>query len=450
MTKVKLFCVLFLAILPLLTLGDDVYYTLPFQYPPTQNTSLDSAIVSLMNKYQIAGLTASVITQGQTIYTNSFGWSNLASQLPYRTDSKIRIASMSKSVTATALMQMYDRGLIKSLDDDITQYLGYRITNVFFPDDIITLRQLMTHTSSLLDDYLDFVVESYSEAGPKLSLRELVLPGGKYYNAKDLFNRYHRPGDPTGFVYSNLNPIIIATIIENLSYKLPGYPNGLRFDVYATKFIFEPLGMYETSFNAMDLVDCAQGKASTEKLASIYNYFRPAGPTRPSTYVANLGLDDSARAISQCTSPIDYSVYKIGTNGALFGPQGGIRTTPRDYAKYQNAHINQGALPGGARILTPASAALMQSVQWKGNSMGGFYKKYGFYLQVTDDLLPGRSLVGHTGDAYGMQGIQFFDPTEKWGIVIFSSGAVRRDIGVFPAHEVELYTLLYRTFIADR
>jgi len=170
--------------------GVDVQYNLPYEYPPYSDVALDHSVINLMERYQIAGLSAAVTANGQPIWANTYGWLNISELRPFRQDSMIRIASMSKSVTATALMQMYDRGFINSLDDDVSVYLGYRIINVHFPNDPITLRQLLTHTSSLLDDYLDFVVASYGPDGPKMSLAELVTPGGRFYNETELFNSH--------------------------------------------------------------------------------------------------------------------------------------------------------------------------------------------------------------------------------------------------------------------
>ncbi|KAJ4462551.1 putative CubicO group peptidase [Paratrimastix pyriformis] len=436
-----------LLLLPLLAsaipTGVDISYQLPYLYPPTAaNSTFDNEMLSLMEKWHVAGLTAAVITQGELVWQNAYGWLNVSAQRPFRTDDAIRIASMSKSVTATAFMQMVDRGFIKSLDDDVAPYLGYKITNVYFPDEPLTFRRLLTHTSGLHDDYLDFVVASYGPDGPKMSLKELVLPGGKYYDQDALFNSQQRPGTPECFEYSNLNPIIIATVVEQLTYKIK--PGGIRFDQYCRQYIFEPLGMHQTSFNMMDVIDCKTATPVPDHLAAVYQYFHAT--SKFGTYIANCGSDEPANAAALCAHPTDYSAYVVGTNGAMFGPQGGVRTTARDYSRYQLAHINQGAI-GDVRILTAASAALMQSVQWKGDAEEGFFRMYGFYLQQTQDLIAGKTLVGHTGDAYGMQGAQFFEPTEGWGILMFASGATRDTIGVFPAHEYDIVNLLYRTFV---
>jgi CubicO group peptidase (beta-lactamase class C family) len=381
--------------------------------------SLDEQVRQLMDKHRVVGLAASVIHEGHKIWSGGYGWANIARSIPVTEHSVFRIASISKTVVASAIMQLVEKGLCK-IDQDVGEILGFPVRNPKHPNRPVTLKQIMTHTSGLQDEYVRFVVDSRSENPPKLRLADILLPDGPYYT--DRLWGDGQPGDPKRFEYSNLGAVILATVVEQLSNE--------RFDEYCRGHLFEPLDMNETSFNIGDLKDM-------DSIAVLYEYSEADDSF-------TVGTDDFG---GRKPDAINYSGYVPGTNGALFSPQGGLRTTVNDLTRFLESHVNAGEL-NGARILKPEIADLMHSAHWAGHRQDGFFRNCGLQFQITDDLIPGHRLVGHAGDAYGLLSDMYFHKQERWGFILVMNGLIqRKGQNVYFEAEEELAHLLYSTFI---
>jgi len=106
-------------------------------------------LTQLMQDYPVMGLSVAVVKEGKVVHTQALGWKE-EGQEPLETRDLFRIASISKSFTATALLQLVEKKVL-SLDDDVSALIGFRIRNPKFPDTVITLRMLLSHTSSIND-----------------------------------------------------------------------------------------------------------------------------------------------------------------------------------------------------------------------------------------------------------------------------------------------------------
>src|SRR5690606_2513322 len=104
----------------------------------------------IMQRRPIVGLSVAVVKDGKIIYNKSFGYKNLEEKTPLENSDIFRIASISKSFTVTSLLQQVEKRRL-SLDDDVSDLVGFTIRNPKFPDKKITLRMLLSHTSSLTD-----------------------------------------------------------------------------------------------------------------------------------------------------------------------------------------------------------------------------------------------------------------------------------------------------------
>ena len=171
---------------------------------PSQQKQIDKAIQNVMNEFQTVGVAAAVVKDGQIIYNQSFGYKDLENQTPLCNDHMMRIASISKSFTATSLMQLVEKGQI-SLDDDVSDLIGFKIRNPHHPDVPITLRMILSHTASIRDK------EDYSTLDH--------LNPEVYGDCAESYYEY-KPGE--GYNYSNLGLNMAATILE----KMP----RVRFD----------------------------------------------------------------------------------------------------------------------------------------------------------------------------------------------------------------------------
>ncbi len=105
----------------------------------------------------------------------------------------------------------------------------------------------------------------------------------------------------------------------------------------------------------------------------------------------------------------------MGVSTPVFSPTGGMKISAADLAKYMTMHMYFGKYKG-TRIITRKSAKTMQHKVSDGD--GG----YGLAIETKNDLLPGKTMKGHTGSAYGLYSIMFFQPKEKFGIVAITNG----------------------------
>ncbi|MDD5090822.1 MAG: serine hydrolase [Candidatus Wallbacteria bacterium] len=341
----------------------------------------------IQTRYKAASIAVSAVKDGQLVYSGAFGKADIGRGISAQSLTMYRIASISKSFAATALMTLYDQGKFQ-LNDDIGTCLGYKVRNPGFPDTPITFKQLLTHTSSIVDwgRFEEFSSATHS-GGAIPDMKQFLTPGGKYYSAKN-FGQY-KPGSGT-FAYSNFCFGLLGTLVEKLS--------GKRFDIYCREALLLPLDI-TGSFRVQDLPDI-------NKLAVLY---RGGSPTCDNYK----GVMPPAR---------DLSGYKIGTNGLIYGPQGSLRVNVREMAAFMQMMINHG-LRNGKVILKPETVELMHKTHWTGNGMDGFYKTKGLGLHITSDLIPGVKLWGHGGDAYGVISSMYYSPENKIGVAIITVGA---------------------------
>ncbi len=326
----------------------------------------DSGIRSIMQQRKVMGMSVAVVKNNQVIYTHSFGMKDLDTNTPLTDDCLFRIASISKSFSATSIMQLVDAKKI-SLDDDMSNLVGFKIRNPRFPETIITLRHALSHRSSINDSQGYFTLDA-------------INPDKNPDYAK-CYNNY-APGK--GYMYCNLNFNMVGTIIEKKS--------GERFDQYVKHHVLDPLGLY--GGYCVDSLDNA-------RFATIYEY--------------NV---DSAKFFA---SPAAYAPrreeiakYVMGYSTPIFSPTGGMKINATDLAKYMIMHMNYGR-SNGVRIMKKKYARKMQT---KLSEEEG----YGMAIMTTDKMIPGITLKGHTGSAYGLYSAMFFDPKEKFGIVVISNG----------------------------
>lgn len=142
----------------------------------SQSNTLDAKLQSIRTQYNVVGMSIAVTKGNSLVFSKGYGLRDLSRNLPVNDSTVYRIASISKMITATALMILYEQGLF-NLDDDVSNYLGWSLRNPNFPNDKITFRKLLTHTSSLRDGsgYSQFLTDTYNNNPPPL-LQSLLRP----------------------------------------------------------------------------------------------------------------------------------------------------------------------------------------------------------------------------------------------------------------------------------
>jgi CubicO group peptidase (beta-lactamase class C family) len=304
-------------------------------------------------------------------------------------DDPVRIASISKLFVAIGVMRLAEAGKL-DLDADVSRQLGFRLRNPKFPDVPITLRLLLSHRSSLKDD-IDYAI-------PLGTTLQQALADPKAWDAE------HPPG--VFFRYGNINFPVIASVMEKAT--------GERFDRLMARLVFEPLKI-DACFNWTTCSDTTVARAVVLR-------DEKGGVRR----------DDLAAKRPDCPvlSPdpaCELARYKLGSNGALFSPQGGARISAASLAR-----IGQLLLRGGEGLLGPESVSTMIGPEWvydgrNGNTENGFWCAYGLAVQTlagssacaNDPFGDGVERVGHSGEAYGLRSGLWLDLRRGRGVAYF-------------------------------
>ena len=142
-----------------------------------------------MKEAKVPGLAAAVVKKDKVLWTGAYGWANREEKIPVTNDTFFQIASVSKPVTACAVMQLVEQGKL-SLDADVNEVLSFPVRNPRHLEVPITLK-LVTHTSGIRDNW-NLLENTWVKNGdfPKPlgeSLAAYLQPKGEYYNAKKSF-----------------------------------------------------------------------------------------------------------------------------------------------------------------------------------------------------------------------------------------------------------------------
>ena len=358
----------------------------------SQSQRADKELQLLADELKTVGLAVVVVKKGEIVYTKNLGWQNVENQIPLSDNSIFRIASISKSFSATAIMQLVEQKKL-SLDDDVSKLIGFTVRNPNFPDKVITLRMIMSHASGISDRNGYFTLD--------------VINPAKNPDWAKCYNNYE-PGSK--YEYCNLNYNMTGTIIERVS--------GERFDVYIRNHIIKPLGLY--AGHNVDSLDA-------RRFATLYSYDSATGfKPEPQAYASR------GEALKN---------YVMGYNTPVFSPTGGVKIGAQDLVRYMSMHMNYGTLNGN-KIISRKSAKTMQHIIAKD---GG----YGLAISTVTNLIPGVTMKGHTGSAYGLYSAMFFNPKKKYGFVVITNGCLPDNEPEMRPVQVKGIRILYDNFINE-
>jgi len=337
----------------------------------------------------VPALAAAIVKHGRLVCASAAGMANIEQEQPATPDTLFLIASVSKTITGTALMQLRDQGRF-GLDDDVNRYLPFKVSIPAAPAAAITFRQLLTHTSSIADNtkYIncpgscaygsaigDFVTRG---ADSPISLADLtrgyLTPGGSYYDPVANF----KPGAPgTMSDYSNMGIVLAGYLVEVIS--------GVPFHRYSKRHIFDPLEMHTTTWRLRD-------------------------------------IDRSILAMPYDKGPSGFVPY--GQYGEPDYPDGMLRTSVKELGYFLSAYI-QGGRHNGQRILKSQTVREMlrrqspldrsQGLVWVSHSIGR------------------RVVWGHDGADNGAGAHMWFDPARGEGVILATNGIWNDDDGALLA-----------------
>lgn len=295
------------------------------QSPSPVNPDLDDFFTNLMDKYKFVGVGACLIKDDRIVWRGNYGYANMETGKMINDESIFQISSISKTVTAVALLKLYEEGKL-DLDESIDPYLQFKFRNPYFPEKQITFRMLLNHTSGLADVTSTGPVVPSKVGRPKSSrgdsemtledyITQLLIPGGRYYSEE-----YFKNSEPgTSYNYSNIGYSLLGYLVQRIS--------GMDFSDYCLKNIFDPLDMNDTRWHLRDL--------DTSRV--IYSYsFSP-----------------------EDTVPVYRKTYHFGEPGY---PAGMVRTTMDDFSRFLIMIMNRG-MYGEVQLLKPSTIDIMLSPQ---------------------------------------------------------------------------------------
>lgn len=318
-----------------------------------------------LERLRVPGLSAGVMVDGQLVCTAVAGWADVENQRPVMPNTVFQWASVSKTVTVTAAMILYDEQRFE-LDDDVGDYLPFPVRNPACPDTPITFRQLMTHTSSILDNETVYGA-TYTEGDSPLPLGEFVRgyvePGGEFYDADQNFD-YECAGNYSE--YSNIAVGLLGHAVEQIA--------GQPFDDFCQERIFAPLGIGEASFHLANL--------DLDNVAVPYEPAPGGGATR--------------------MEHVGYATY----------PDGLLRASVPGLARFLGMMARGGSFEG-ERILEEGTIDEMRRVQFPDlDDTQGLVWYYDF----------DGPLLGHDGSDCGASSLMFFDPATGNGALLVANG----------------------------
>lgn len=309
---------------------------------------------------------------------------------PFGLDQPFRVASVSKMIAASVILPILQRRGIR-LDVDVSSLLGFRLRHPATPDRPITPRMLLSHTSGLKNG------PSYPvPLGAPLSAA--FLAGGANYDAAGWFQP-HPPG--AWFAYADVNFALLAQIAERLE--------GERFDRLMHRRLFQPLGL-DIGYNW-------SGVSARRRSAAAAGLRWNGGQWAPQVDGAVPAFPEPTVPHSSDRPDLRAGDYRIGDNGFIFSPQGGLRLSIEDMDRLARVFADQGVWKG-RRIVSRRTLALMQRRVWAfdpsratGDIDEGVFQGYGLGTQVPvgrggpqGDAFFGADTSewrGHLGDAYG-------------------------------------------------
>lgn len=340
--------------------------------------TIDEAVDRAFSLSKAVGGALVVALGEEIVYERYYGVQQKTTQVPVSADSYFRCASVTKLVTGIGLLQLMDQGVLDP-DEDISTYLGYTVLNPRYPDDPITLRQLMSHTAGLNEN------ASYNWQSSKL--QEMIDVEQK---AKANFLDV-RPG--TKYTYSNFGAGITGSILECVT--------GQDVSSYMREAVFEPLGI-DAAYTVSQLADPEDITASykrdgTLNVAPSYLLRQP--------YLAEPSPDTH---------------YRL-TVGSLF-----IRA--RDLAKLGMVLCGDGTVDG-IRVLSEEAIAMTRQEQSLETTGITEESPYSFFVIRQDTILQDRRVYGHQGTSEGIVCNLYVEPISGLTVAILCNGcqAVRDD-----------------------
>ncbi len=346
-----------------------------------QAGTADAYFLRLFTRSEAIGGGVIVNRDGETLYAYYYGANDRRGTRPVDGDTVYKIASLTKLITAVGVMQLKEADKL-DLDAPLTYGEGVPIQNPRWPDTPVTLRQVMSHTSSLLG-------EAPYHAAPQWE--KITLDQNRY------FSKYE-PG--SHYEYANLNGGILGSAIERAS--------GQSLNAYMTEHVFAPLGV-NAAYAAHLLPDPGPLSRTYTQDGQVY-------------MKAEKYLEEDRESYEDTCDPDNHYHTSVGS---LYISLSGLEKIGQMLAR--------GGAADGVRLLSPQAVAEMRADQRtvRGTTVT-VESPYGLamYRFTAED---GRTWYGHQGRWQGMLTDLFVEPDSHTAVVLAMNGVGRGGSGELDA-----------------
>ena len=317
---------------------------------------IDQLVAFQRSSFEVPGLAVGLIKEGKVIYAEGHGLQGLGTQQPLTRQSLFHMASVSKPFVATAIVQLVEQGKI-DLEEKLTHYLPY-FTMADERYKAITIQQMLNHTSGIpdVDDY-EWNKPQYDDGAAERYARQHATIGLDF-----------TPGER--FSYSNAAFDILCDVIAKVS--------GMTFEDYTKKYIFEPVGMKNSTF------------------------FKPDVPENLATQPHIIG--DSLKAVVSVVYP--YNRRHAGSST--------LHSNVEDMMRWAMVNLNKGEIEG-KRIYNEASYDLLTTVTHQINDTRNVC------LSWFTRNLRGHDIFYHSGGDTGYSTFFAFIPSKKSAVVLMAN-----------------------------
>jgi len=305
----------------------------------------DAKMQSYVDEGKLPCVSILIIKDGQSVHQRTFGLANMEENRAMEEDAILRIYSMSKPITAAALMMLFDEGKFQ-LDDPVKNYISeFANTEVWVDGEEVeqqenfTIRHLLTHTAGFCYGWdVSHVDSLYAQASPGGLLAKETL--AEAVNLLASIPLKNQPGSKWEY---SVSIDVAGYLVEVLS--------GLPFDEFLQSRLFDPLGMEDTGFDVPE--------EDFDRLAMIYTPDQESGKLTPA--------EDLTDGVKQKVT--------------LFSGGGGLASTIGDYGKFGQMLLNGGEL-NGVRVLEESTVKMIMSNQMPSTTTYGEGMGYGLGGQV--------------------------------------------------------------------
>jgi len=360
-------------------------YLTPVQSSNGDIQEFNDYINTSISKANIAGMSIAIVSGDSILFTQGYGYSDIKTKEPFTLETVMNIASISKTFVGVALMHLVEKGLI-GLDDDVNNFLPFKILNPHLPESIITPRHLMSHSSGIKDNQKVYLPSYHYGNDSPIPLGEFLedylSSNGTHYSKKNFTKS--KPGEK--FLYSNIGAGLAGYIVERVS--------GKTLNIFTREIIFKPLGMNNTCWFLSEMDRAKHSRLYESK--------------KNNTLLDNINL------------------YGLTTY-----PDGGVRTTVADLSRYLLCIMNKG-IYNGTRILKEETVAEMLTPD--------YIDSYTKFWNIGDQ-------VGHGGGDPGVSTGMYYSPKDKLGIIFFINTSSH---GKFTKKENEIFKFGQRMIHAGK